>query len=63
MSLYKQNIGRMPRWLKDWIEVNESQKQELGIKSAVAEENCELIYNKICYASIKLEITCQGQAW
>ncbi len=33
----------MPRWLK----IDESQKQELWIKSAVTEENCDLIYNEI----------------
>ena len=44
----------MPSWLNGWLKVNESQKQELGIKSAVAEENCELGYNKIFCANAKV---------
>ncbi len=31
----------MQHWLNGWLKVNEGQKQELYIKSAVAEENDE----------------------
>ncbi len=43
----------MPRWLTGWLKVDESQKQELWIKSAVAKENCELGYHKIFIAYAK----------
>ncbi len=36
------------------LKVNERQQQELWIKSAVAEENCELAYNEIFCANAKL---------
>ncbi len=48
MCLYTQNVRRTARWLNGWLKVDESQKQELWIKSAVAEENCELYNNKSC---------------
>jgi hypothetical protein len=53
MTSYTQMVGRMPRWLNGWLKVNESQKQELWIKSAIAEENCEGIYNKKICANAK----------
>ncbi len=56
MSLYTQSIGRMSDWLNVWIKVDESQKQELWIKSAIAEENCELVRNKIFCANAGVEI-------
>ncbi len=43
----------MPRWLNGLLKLNESQKQELWIKSLVAKENCQLIYNKIFCANVK----------
>ncbi len=54
MSLYTQNVGWMRGWLNGWLKVNESQKRELWIKSAVAEETCVLIYNEIFCANYKL---------
>ncbi len=56
MSLYAQSVARMPRWSNGWLKVDESQKQELRIKSAGAEENGELIYNKIFCANTKILI-------
>ncbi len=47
ISLYAQSVDRMPCRLNGRLKVNECQKQELWIKSAVAEQNCELIYNEI----------------
>ncbi len=44
----------MPHLLNGWLKVDESQKQELWIKSAVAEENCELSYNEIFCANINI---------
>jgi hypothetical protein len=43
----------MPCWLNGWWKVDESQKQEVWIKSAVVEENCELGYHKIFIAYAK----------
>ncbi len=56
MSFYTQSVGRMPRWLNSWLKVDESQKQELWIKSEWAEENGELVYNKIFCADTKILI-------
>ncbi len=54
IKLYTQNIGRILCWLNGWFKVDESQKQELWIKSAVAKENCELGYNKkFCAQSLQ----------
>jgi hypothetical protein len=53
MSLYTQSVGSIPRWLNDLLKVEESQKQELWIKSVVAQKNCELIYNEIFCANAK----------
>ncbi len=57
MSLYTQSGGRMPGWLNAWLKVNESQKQVLWIKSVVAEESYELIYDEIFCANAKNIIT------
>jgi len=54
MSLYTQHVDRKPGWLNGWLKVNESQKRELWIKSAVAEDNCELIYNETFCANARL---------
>jgi hypothetical protein len=55
MSLYTQSVGRMARWLNGWLKVDESQKRELWIKSAVAEENCKLVYNDISMLTIYID--------
>ncbi len=52
-SLCTLNVDRMPCWLNGWWKVDESQKQEVWIKSAVVEENCELGYHKIFIAYAK----------
>jgi hypothetical protein len=39
MSLCTQSAGRMPHWLNGLLKLNESQEQELWIKTAVAVEN------------------------
>jgi hypothetical protein len=43
------------KWLIKWgLKLDESHKQELQIKSAVMEENCELSYKKIICANTKI---------
>ncbi len=43
------------KWfIKSWLKVDESQKQELWIKSVVAKENCGLSYTKIFSANAKM---------
>ncbi len=56
--LYTQSGDRMTHLLNDWLKVDESQKQELWIKSVDAKENCELIYNKIFCANAKNNFKC-----
>jgi hypothetical protein len=53
MSLYIHKAGRIPHYLNNGLKVDEIQKPELWIKSAVAEENCQLVYNKIFCANAK----------